>query len=375
MKDSLLRERVLRYIFHIIGYIFNVIFTRTRVVGIENLPKEGPVIFAANHSSIYDAILLAAYLPGSTRFVGPGDFRLRWPNRFVAEYTDAILVKRGSQDVGSLQAMMRTLKAGRPLAIFPEGGTWEKRLYSIKSGVSYLSLTCNAPVVPIGISGAYDIWRDIFMLKRPRIELRIGEPMDPVTCPDRKKRKICLERANHYLIKRIYSLLEPAEMQRYYRFSAEKFRGTLEFRPDIPVEWPDPVPDFAIVAELITKKNLFSSFHEHAKLPVTPFLRHSQFYRLPEFKRAVGALNGALRGSFKGYIEYRLGAEQETQAIEELDAMQAILDQVNDPSIQVRFTPHVSLSKADMEAIQRKYDQERDAILDEYAQPSAAGGD
>src|SRR5688572_1703901 len=115
----------------------------------ENIPTHGHAICAANQSSVYGAILYFAYLPAQTQYVGPGDFRLRYPNRMAAEWTDVILVKRGSSDTTSLRAMLDTLKSGGFIGLFPDGGTWEKRLYDVKDGAAYLSMVAQAPIVPI----------------------------------------------------------------------------------------------------------------------------------------------------------------------------------------------------------------------------------
>src|SRR3989442_323849 len=44
--------------------------TPVRVEGMERIPRDGPVVYASNHSSMFDIWALAATLPGSTRFVG-----------------------------------------------------------------------------------------------------------------------------------------------------------------------------------------------------------------------------------------------------------------------------------------------------------------
>src|SRR5213594_1504888 len=44
--------------------------TPVRVEGLERIPRDGPVVYASNHSSMFDIWALAATLPGSVRFVG-----------------------------------------------------------------------------------------------------------------------------------------------------------------------------------------------------------------------------------------------------------------------------------------------------------------
>jgi 1-acyl-sn-glycerol-3-phosphate acyltransferase len=73
------RTRILRWIFRRLGWLLLRLLTRTRITGREYLNTAGPVIFAANHTSTFDALLLITLLPPDTMFVGPGDFKLLWP--------------------------------------------------------------------------------------------------------------------------------------------------------------------------------------------------------------------------------------------------------------------------------------------------------
>lgn len=352
-----LRARILRFLLHYWALAFNFLLTRTRVEGVENIPEEGPVIFAGNHASTYDVVLLNAFLPRDTQYVGPGDFRLRWPNRLVSEYTDVILVKRGSTDTKSLQAMQDVLKKKGRLVIFPEGGTWEKSLYNVKPGVPYLSMLCNATIVPIALSGTYDVWKDIFKLKRPVMHMRFGEPIPPVPKVDRKNRREVLENTSKHLMDTIYSMLEKSERDRYDYYTYETYTGAFQMNSAEGVH--DVQEGFPVIAELVSKKNLFSSFHEHAGLPLKPLLRHSRDYPYDMMYTALDALHEALLSSFQGYLTYRLGAEKEQAAVEELATMKALLEE-HQPRT-VRFTP-TRIDLRDEHARQEQPEQQREEL-------------
>ncbi len=79
------RVRWARRILKALGWAFLALLTRTRVRGREHLRVEGPVIYAANHTSTFDAVLLVVLLPVDTIFVGPGDFRLLWPGNWAIQ--------------------------------------------------------------------------------------------------------------------------------------------------------------------------------------------------------------------------------------------------------------------------------------------------
>ena len=98
-QRQLRNRRLLRSLGGFVGKVF----TRTHVTGLENIPKQGPVLFLANHFSTYDAVLMMIYLPEKAQFVGPGDFKLLWPANLVVESIGIIMVARGSMDRNSLK--------------------------------------------------------------------------------------------------------------------------------------------------------------------------------------------------------------------------------------------------------------------------------
>ena len=57
--------RTIRTIFRPILLLWN----RMEVIGLENLPGEGPVILVANHHSYMDSFVLGAACPRKIRFV------------------------------------------------------------------------------------------------------------------------------------------------------------------------------------------------------------------------------------------------------------------------------------------------------------------
>ncbi|RPI99248.1 MAG: 1-acyl-sn-glycerol-3-phosphate acyltransferase, partial [Chloroflexi bacterium] len=314
------RTRIIRRIFRLLGWLVVRTLTRTTITGREHLNTAGPVIFASNHTSTFDALLVITLLPTDTTFIGPGDFRLLWPANLVVKYAGLILMKRGSVDREGLKRMLDTLKGGGRLALFPDGGTWEKPIWDVKSGANYLSHATGARIVPMGFGGTYQIWMRILRLQFPRVTVRIGAPLPPTTVSeDRKRRPDDLQDAAVDLMRRIYDLLPPDTQAHYDRQARLEFSGALRFRPD---DRPAPDVPFAALAELVSKPNLFSPLYLNARLPVRPFVRAGRYVPAQQMKRAADALLAAFSaGDFAGYLEYRLG---ETKAAEIRTALAAI---------------------------------------------------
>lgn len=327
------RGWITRWILRLISIVIVRLLTRLKVEGLENIP-ETPCIYAANHSSIYDAVLYFAFLPFGTQFVGPGDFRLRYPNRIAAEWTDVILVDRGSRDTSSLRAMLDTLKSGGQIGLFPEGGTWEKGLYNVKDGAAYLSMAAEAPIVPIAISGAYDLWARIWTFRRPVVTMKV---LPPMSVPEKTRgaaRKQLMEDVSIDLMHRIYTNLEPVELDRYKLYMRQEFTGVFKTVDGANAFSEDH--DFGLVADVISKKNLFSTFHEHLHLPVRPFMRPDNPHSAAAFKAAADSFHHALTNKLNGYMDYRRGEKARKEVLAQLQDLSDKLAKL-DPSQKLLF--------------------------------------
>jgi 1-acyl-sn-glycerol-3-phosphate acyltransferase len=72
---------------------------------------------------------------------------------------NAIPVRRGQADIGSIRAILEKLKQGRGVCLFPEATrTSDGKIASLKGGFTLLSRRGNAPVIPVVIDGAFECW-------------------------------------------------------------------------------------------------------------------------------------------------------------------------------------------------------------------------
>lgn len=342
MNDVTTQVKLIRFLVRYLGYIFTRILARTTIIGLENIPSDGPLIFAGNHASTFDALMALIYLPSDVQLVGPGDFRFKWPARLAVEQTGIILAKRGSADRESLTQMTQVLKSGGKLALFPEGGTWEKRLDDVKPGAAYLSHTCNAPIIPIAIGGTYQVWYKILKLRRPKVNMIFLPPLPPVEIPNRKERQAKLQEASLELMQHIYDHLPPDEQARYNLHARQIFRGILETAPDTLNR--DSLPDFGVLAELISKPNLFHPLKEHAKREMKVFRKPHQFTSAIRFQVAVDTLYDALKNHFPDYLDYRLGSQKARKGMEELEILRQMAAQAVELDVALRFVPSVTIA-------------------------------
>jgi len=143
---------------HVLVYALARLFFRLTVVGVENIPKEGGVIVAANHNSYFDIPLLGCSLIRRAENIAKSEL---FRNRFIAALFTALggfPVRRGRFDRSAISEAVKRLKDGRLLAIYPEGRrSPDGRLQPAMPGIGLLVMKSGAVVVPAYIQGAHPV--------------------------------------------------------------------------------------------------------------------------------------------------------------------------------------------------------------------------
>jgi 1-acyl-sn-glycerol-3-phosphate acyltransferase len=131
-----------------------------RVRGAENLRKQPVAVYAANHTSYMDTPVVFAALPFQFRILAKKEL---WPIAFIGWYLDRsgqipINTQNPRATLSSLSVGVKALRSGMPLFVFPEGGrTPDGELQNFLSGAAYLAIRAQVPLVPIALSGVYDL--------------------------------------------------------------------------------------------------------------------------------------------------------------------------------------------------------------------------
>ena len=100
-----------------------------RVEGLENVPKEGPVLLCPNHSSNWDPILLICALgrEANLQIMGKNQlFKIPILRTFLRKM-GVFPVDRGHSDIGAVKRSIQALKDGFMLMVFPEGTRVRKK--------------------------------------------------------------------------------------------------------------------------------------------------------------------------------------------------------------------------------------------------------
>ena len=135
-------------------------FFKVRFRGDKEIPK-GPVIFAANHQSVVDALFVLAKIPAKefkrTYCFAKGKHFRQWWRRYLAKRNNIIIMRENEEIVDSIKRMASVLKKGRNVLIFPEGTrSRDGSLSEFKQTFSLLACELGVPVVPVAINGAFE---------------------------------------------------------------------------------------------------------------------------------------------------------------------------------------------------------------------------
>lgn len=204
----------------ILGKVVFGVCTGEQVIGLENVPREGPLLVVANHLSYLEPPLIATAIARRITFLAGHElYEIGWLS-WVLRTLGALPVRRGgARDLDAIRAAVELLKRGEAVAIFPEGGIAEQpALKRAKPGLSLLAYHARAPILPIGISGTERLSgvRPFLTarLGRPRVRITIGEPYLPQFGPGKPDHQAVADEA----MERIAALLP------------ERYRG--EYRDD-----------------------------------------------------------------------------------------------------------------------------------------------
>lgn len=155
------------------------LFFRLKVTGQQNIPRDGPFIIVANHSSLLDPVILGVSIKPKIIFVAAAYlFEIRWLG-YLLRKANSIPVQR-ENDIKAIKQSLKILQQGIVLGIFPEGGVdRQKDDLPIKAGAAYLATKVGVPIVPIRIKGADKVLPRgaKFIRSLNKIEVEIKKPI------------------------------------------------------------------------------------------------------------------------------------------------------------------------------------------------------
>ena len=152
---------------------------RVKVHGARSVPTSGAVILAANHIGVLDGPALVAMTRRPTFALVKREAFTGAVGQLLSQ-VGQISLNRREIDPQAIRRAVQVLRAGKVLAVFPEGVRSGGEVAWAKGGAAYLAMVSGAPIVPVAILGTREpgqFKNQVPRLRRP-IHVVYGEPFN-----------------------------------------------------------------------------------------------------------------------------------------------------------------------------------------------------
>ncbi len=142
-----------------------------KVVGLENVPAEGPVLLCCNHVSMIDPVFLACALKRRVTYLAKKEvFSTKFTN-WLFRSLGMVPVDRGASDIQAMRVCLDVLKQGGVLGIFPQGHRYKNdESREMQSGAAMMALRARPAVIAAHVSAPLKVFRMNY--------IRISAPVD-----------------------------------------------------------------------------------------------------------------------------------------------------------------------------------------------------
>lgn len=170
MSDSLYSHEAYKKWFQRLKPIAAILYPFD-VYGLENIPDR-PCLVCANHSNFVDPVLIALAFGADCpiHFMAKIElFRRKWMAKLLGQ-VGAFGVDRDGADISAIRTVMKYIRAGEKVGIFPEGTRVSTDgAVQAKAGAARMAAKLKAPIVPVFVSRRKLIFR--------RVKIVIGAPI------------------------------------------------------------------------------------------------------------------------------------------------------------------------------------------------------
>lgn len=234
-----MRRGFIGFFFYHLGMLISRLAIRFEICGLENLPREGSYLIAANHETYVDGMWILSCLPKAQakRFccIGAQDLLSKYGffGRVIMRVGRGIPINRFGSPIRALNAAKAALDANRILLIHPEGTrTRNGKLGRIQEGACFIAKKAARPVVPCFLDGGYEIFsrymnfprlRDPKTGRKSRLIIRFGEPLRPEQYANMREMNQALRDWLHraFEAKEVPRAYDPALIRKYPEPSEE----------------------------------------------------------------------------------------------------------------------------------------------------------
>lgn len=184
------------YLYKICKVIYTIllkIIFRPKVIGKENIPNDGSLIFAGNHKHAVDPTLVMSSTNRIVHYMAKEEL-FKGLHGIIFKKIGLIKIYRNKSNPHAIIEAENILKEGGTIGVFPEGtrNRTENELLKFKHGTVVIAKKTNTKILPFAIKGKYRIFRK-------GVVIEFGKPIDVS--------KMEIEEANEYLRNEVLKLL------------------------------------------------------------------------------------------------------------------------------------------------------------------------
>jgi 1-acyl-sn-glycerol-3-phosphate acyltransferase len=161
--------------------IMKTIFSPVKVTGLDKIDTSKPHVYAVNHASAFDIPVLYVYLPFQFRIVFKKELLsypiVGWQLKRSGQV--CIDQQKPTNSIAAIRSAVKSLKAGMPLVIYPEGGrTPDGEIKPFLPGAFFLAIKAQVDIVPVALVGTFELLpMNTYHVKCRPLEMRVGEPI------------------------------------------------------------------------------------------------------------------------------------------------------------------------------------------------------
>ena len=182
-------------------------FARIKRYGLENVPRRGGLILAANHRSYWDPPIVSTSVYRPVYFLAKRELFDFPPLGWLFRKLHTIPMTRESPELGSYKAAINHLLSGQVLILFPEGTRSPSgQFLEPKLGVGRIALETSVPIVPVYLENSRPLWKAL--LGRNRLTVSFGQPLESQWLQNFPKNKAGYRQVAQELMDRIKKLKE-----------------------------------------------------------------------------------------------------------------------------------------------------------------------
>jgi len=182
-----------------------------KVYGRENLIEDGPAILASNHQSYLDPPCIGMACRNDIYYLARNTLYQRPLIGPLLKRLNTVPVDRDRGDVSSIKAIIRLLRSGHRVIIFPEGTrSSDGKLQPARAGLGMIIAKTLAPVVPVRVFGSFEALPRVGGIKLRPVSVVVGKPMR-FSGDDLKGDRDVYQKLSNQVMEKIASLELPAE--------------------------------------------------------------------------------------------------------------------------------------------------------------------